>query len=243
MKKLLIPLLSTMAFLMMSCSNDITPSYTYEGYFNEVEGSINYMYYQEPDTTVLILNASKVPCDSTETIEEVPFGESPLFVGKSYVLNLSGNHATLTIEKSASKSDYVADKRVRRWHYREGEYILNTTGYENYQMCKDVYKAIVVHDHMKFKSYIGFFRKNGDKDELAFRSDATFTHTEFGPKREKTIEIQASVEEQHLIVSKEDEYNWILSGEGVAYMFRIQEHDLIQIKPSYKYIGKLFITE
>ncbi len=243
MKNLIVPLLSTMAFLMMSCSDDVTTSYAYEGYFNEAEGGINYMYYQEPDTTVLILNASNVPCDSTETIEEVPFGESPLFTGKSYVLNLSDNHATLTIEKSASKSDYTADKRVRKWHYHVGEYILNTTGYENYEMCKGVYKAIVAHDHMKFKSFIGFFRKNGDKDELAFVSDATFTHTEFGRIREKPLEIPASVEEQQLIVSKDDEYNWILTGKDITYLFKFQEQELIQTAPSYKYIGRLSLTE
>lgn len=231
-----------MALLAVSCSDDVSLSESYEGYFNEAEGGINYMYYQEPDTMVLILNASKVPCDSTEVVEEVPFGESPLFIGKSYVLNLSENNATLTIEKSASKCDYVADKRVRKWHYHEGEYILNTTGYENFQICKDVYKAIVVHDHAKFKSYIGFFRKNGDKDELAFISDATFTHTEFGNKREQSIEIPASVEDQHLIVSHEDEYNLILSGENVEYRFHIQEHELIQTKPNYKVIGKLSLT-
>lgn len=244
MKKLIIPLLSTMAFLMMSCSNDVTPSYTYEGFFNETDGGgMNYMYGEKPDTVMLILNASKVSCDSTETVEEVPYGESPLYIGKSYVLNLSENHATLNIEKSASKYDYVADKRVRQWHYRVGEYTINTTGYEDFQSCKDVYKAIVVHDHMKFKSYIGFFRKNGDKDELAFRSDATFTHTEYGPKRAKTVEMPASVEEQYLTVSKEDEYNWILTGEDVAYRFHIQNLELIQTSPSYKYIGKLFLKE
>lgn len=228
---------------MMSCSNDVMSSYTYEGFFNETEGGIDYMYGEKPDTVLLILNASKVPCDSTETVEEVPYGESPLFIGKSYVLNLSGNHATLTIEKSASKYDYVADKRVRQWHYHVGEYILNTTGYEDYQSCKDVYKAIVVHDHMEFKSYIGFFRKNGDKDELAFRSYATFTHTEYGPKRVKTIEFPASVEEQQLIVSKDDEYNWILTGKDVTYLFKFQEQELIQTAPSYKYIGRLSLTD
>ncbi len=243
MKNLIIPLLSTMAFLMMSCSNDVVPSYTFEGYFNESEGGMNYGYYQEPDTTVLILNASNVSCDFTETVEEVPFGESPLFIGRRYILNFSGNHATLTIGTSSSKSDYVADKRVSKWHYLEGEYILDTTGFENYEMCKGVYKAIVAHDHMKFKSFIEFFRKNGDKDELAFVSDATFTHTEFGPKREKTIEFPASVEEQQLIVSKDDEYNWILTGKDITYLFKFQEQELIQTAPSYKYIGRLSLTE
>lgn len=231
------------SFLMMSCSDDITPSDTYQGYFNESVGGMSYDLYQEPDTTVLILNASKVACDSTETIEEVPYGDSPLFISKSYSLELSKVQATLTIKTSPQKYDYVTDKRTRKWYYKPGKYELNTNGYEQFKMFDGVNKAVVWKDHVNFKTKIAFIRNIDDKDELAFVSDGVFTHTEYGIVRMKQIEIPASVEEHKMRVSKENELYLYLSDEEVEYRFHTQEWELTQTKPFYKYIGKLYMAE
>ncbi|WP_289192479.1 hypothetical protein, partial [Xylanibacter rodentium] len=242
MKKLSIIFLSMMALLVASCSDDVSPSETYKGYFVDSEGGMRYDYYQEPDTVLLVLKASNVPCDSTKTVEEVPCGDTPVYLGNTYILSLSDKTAVLTIGTSAEKYDYVADKTVRRWDFHEGEYNLNKAGYEEYKMLSGVYKAIVVKDHVNFTTKIAFMRKVEDKDELAFVKNGPFMHTEYGPKRMQHIELPASVKECHLSVSKTDEYNWTLTGEDVEYRFHIQELDLIQTKQSYKIIGKLSPT-
>ena len=242
MKKLSIIFLSLMVLLAVSCSDDVSPSDTFKGYFVDSEGGMGYNYYQEPDTVLLVLNSSKVPCDSIVTVEEVPCGDSPVYLGKTYILSISDQTAVLTIGTSAYKYDYVADKTVREWDYHSGEYELNLTGYEDYKMLEGVYKVVVVKDHMHFTTKLAFFRKVGDKDELAFVKNGTFTYTKFGPKRMQHIELPASVKEYNLSVSKTDEYNWTLIGEDVEYMFHIQERNLIQTKPTYKIIGELSST-
>lgn len=242
MKKFSLILLSTMAFWAVSCSDDVGSSESFKGYFVDSEGGMRYDYYQEPDTVLLVLNASKVPCDSTVTVEEVPCGDTPIYFGSTYVLTLSDKTAVLTIGTGAEKYDYVADKTVRRWDYHAGEYNLNNTGYEEYKMLSGVYKAIVVKDHVNFTTKIAFMRKVGDRDEVAFVKYGPFSHTEYGPKRMQQIELPSSIKEYHLTVSKNDEYNWTLTGEDVEYLFHIQEWDLIQTKPSYKIIGKLSPT-
>ena len=242
MKNLSIIFLSMMAFMAVSCSDDVTSSETYKGYFVDSEGGMIYDFYQEPDTVLLALNASNVPCDSTVTVEEVPCGDTPIYFGNTYILTLSDNTAVMTIGTSAEKYDYVADKTVRTWNYRPGEYNLNLKGYEDFNMLDGVYKVIVMENHMNFTTKMAFMRKVGDKDELALVKEGPFTHTEYGPKRMQQIDLPASITEYHLIVSKIDEYNWILIGEDVEYRFHIQEHDLIQTKPYYKIIGKLSPT-
>lgn len=242
MKKIGILFISTMALLTASCSDEVAPSETYKGFFTDTEGGMRYDYYQEPDTVVLVLNASNVPCDSTETVEEVPCGDTPIYLRKTYILTLSDKSAVLTIGTGAEKYDYMADKKVRKWSYHPGEYPLNTAGYESYKMLMGVYKAVVVEDHLNFTKKIAFMRKVGDKDEVAFVSNGNFTHIEYGPKRMQQVEFPASVMENRLSVSKEDEYNWILTGEDVAYRFNIQELELTQTIPTYKYIGKLSPT-
>ena len=78
MNKPFIPILFIASLFVSACSDDeSSPWETYKGYFTESEGGMMYDFFQEPDTTVLVLNASNVPCDSTETIEEVPCGDSP----------------------------------------------------------------------------------------------------------------------------------------------------------------------
>ena len=242
MKKLNIIFLLTMTFLTVSCSDDVSPSETYKGFFVGSEGGMQYDYYQEPDTLLLVLNASNVPCDSIKTVEEVPCGDTPTYLSNTYILTLSDKIAVLTIGTGAEKYDYVADKTVRRWDYHEGEYNLDKTGYEEYRMLTGVYKVVIVKDHVNFTTKMAFIRKIGDKDEVAFVKNGSFTHTEYGPKRMQHIELPPSVNEYSLTVSKEDEYNWILTGEGVEYRFHIQECDLTQTKPSYKYIGRLSPT-
>lgn len=242
MKKLNILFLTAITLLAVSCNDNIEPSETFKGYFVDSEGGMWHGYYQEPDTVLLVLNASNVPCDSTKTVDEVPCGDTPTYLGNTYILTLSDRTAVLTIGTTAEKYDYVADKTVRTWDYYPGEYNLDKTGYEECQRLKDVYKAIVVKDNLKFTTKIAFMRKVGDKDEVAFVKYGPFTHTEYGPRRMQHIELPASIKEHHLIVSKNDEYNWILSGEDVEYRFHIQDLDLIQTKPTYKDIGKLSST-
>lgn len=242
MKKLSIIFISMMALLSVSCSDDVSPSDTFKGFFVDSEGGMKYDYFQEPDTVLLVLNSSKVPCDSIITVEEVPCGDTPIYLGNTYILTLSEKNAKLTIGTSAEKYDYVADKTVRRWNYRPGEYKLNLTGYEDYKMLEGVYKVVVVKDHVNFTKKMAFIRKVGDKDELAFVKNGPFTHTEYGPKRMQHTEFPASVKEYNLSVSKTDEYNWTLTGEDVEYLFHTQEWDLVQTKPSYKIIGKLSPT-
>lgn len=242
MKKLSFIFLSIMALLAVSCSDDISLSDTFKGYFVDSEGGMRYDYYQEPDTVLLVLNSSKIPCDSIVTVEEVPCGDTPIYLGNTYILTLSEKNAKLTIGTSAEKYDYVADKTVRKWDYHSGEYKLNLTGYEDYKMLEGVYKVVVVKDHVNFTTKLAFIRKVGVKDELAFVKNGPFTHTEYGPKRTQHTEFPTSVKEYNLNVLKTDEYNWTLTGENVEYMFHIQEWDLIQTKPSYKIIGKLSPT-
>ena len=43
------------------------------------------------------------------------------------------------------------------------------------------------------------------------------------------------------MVSKKDEYNWILSREDIEFRFHIQERELIQTKPTYKKYRQPFI--
>lgn len=242
MKKFGILFLTTMALLAESCSDDVSPSETYQGFFVDSEGGMWYGYYQEPDTVLLVLNASNVPCDSTKTVEEVPCGDTPIYFGNTYILTLTDKTAVLTIGTTAEKYDYVADKTVREWNYYEGEYDLNKTGYEEFKKLSGVHKAIVVKDHLNFTTKITFMRKVGDKDEVAFVKFGPFTYTEYGPRRMQYIKLPSSIKEHHLSVSKNDEYNWCLTGEEVEYRFHVIEGDLIQTKPLYKNIGKLSPT-
>ena len=234
--------MSLALLITIGCTDDTAPSETYRGYFTETEGGMRYDFYQEPDTTVLILNNSKVPCDSTETIEEVPCGDTPIYMGKTYILTLSDTHATLTIGIASQKYDYVSDKRTRQWHYHPGEYDIDLTGYEKYKRMTNVHKAVISTNPMTFKTNISFLRKDGEKEELAFVSNANFTYVEYGPKRMHKVDLPASVEEQNLIVSKDSEYFWTLKGDDVEYQFHIQERQLIQTKPVYKNIGTLSLN-
>ena len=242
MKKLSILFLTAMTLLAVSCNNNIEPSETFKGYFVDSEGGLWYGYYQEPDTVLLVLNASNVPCDSTKVVEEVPCGDTPTYLGNTYILTLSDRTAVLTIGTTAEKYDYVADKTVRTWNYHEGEYYLDKTGYEEFDRLKGVYKAIIEKDNLNSSTKMTFLRKVEDKDEIAFVKFGPFTYTEYGSRRMQHIELPASIKKHHLIVSKNDEYNWILSGEDIEYRFHIQEGDLIQTKPTYKNIGKLSST-
>ncbi len=231
-----------MTLMTVSCSDDITPSETYKGFFVDSEGGLIYDFYQEPDTVILVLNASNIPCEYTETTEEVPCGDTPIYLRNTYILTISDKTAVLTIGTGAQKFDYFADKTMREWNYYPGEYNLNKTGYEEYLKLSDVYKAIVVKDNIKFTTKIAFMRKVGDTDEIAFVRYGPFTYTEYGPKRTQWVELPASIKEYHLRISKEDEYNLKLTGDNVEYKFNIQERNLIQTKPSYKIIGQLSPT-
>ena len=242
MKKLSILFLTAMTLLAVSCNNNIEPSETFKGYFVDSEGGMWHGYYQEPDTVLLVLNASNVPCDSTKIVEEVPCGDTPTYLGNTYILTLSDRTAVLTIGTTAEKYDYVADKTVRTWSYHEGEYYLDKTGYEEFDRLKGVYKTIIEKDNLNSSTKMTFLRKVEDKDEIAFVKFGPFTYTEYGSRRMQQIELPASIKKHHLIVSKNDEYNWILSGEDIEYRFHIQEGDLIQTKPTYKNIGKLSST-
>lgn len=242
MNKLSIIFLFTMTLLAVSCSDEVSISETYKGFFVDSEGGLTSDFFQEPDTVLLVLNASNIPCEYTEISEEVPCGDTPTYLRNTYILTISDKTAVLAIGTGAQKYDYFADKTMRKWNYYPGEYNLNKTGYEEYQRLSDVNKAIVVKDNMKFTTKIAFMRKVGDKDEVAFVRYGPFTYTEYGPKRRQEIELPASIKEYHLSVSKEDEYNLKLTGDDVEYKFHIQERYLIQIKPSYKNIGQLSPT-
>ncbi len=242
MNKLIILVLFAMTLMAVSCSDEVNPAQTYKGFFVESEGGLISDFFQEPDTLILVLNASNVPCEYAETIEEVPCGDSPTYLRNTYILTISDNSAVLTIGTGAQKFGYYADKTVRSWNYYPGEYILNKTGYEEYHRLLEVYKAIVMKDNINFTTKIAFVRKVGDKDEIAFVKYGPFTYTEYGPKRSQEIEIPASIKEYHLSVSKEDEYNLKLTGEEIEYKFHIQERCLIQTKPYYKNIGQLSPT-
>lgn len=235
MVKHFISFLLVFCFLTTACSNDDSALWTtYRGYFTESEGGMIYDFFQEPDTTVLVLNASDVPCDYTETVEEVSCGDTPVYMGKTYTLSLSDTRAQLSIGSAAHKYNYVADKRTRTWSYHPGEYSINLTGYEKCKKMANVFKAVVYRNHLTFKKQIRFYRKNGDKEELAFVANGDFSYVEYGPKRMHKVDIPASIEAYDLAVSKEDEYNWILTGEETAYRFHVQERLLIQTKPVYK---------
>lgn len=191
---------------------------------------------------ILVLNASNIPCDYTVATEEVPCGDTPTYLRNTYILTISDDNAVLTIGTGAHKYEHLADKTTRAWHYYPGEYILNKTGYEEYQKLTDVYKAIVVKDNINFTTKIAFMRKVEDKDEVAFVRYGPFKYTEYGPKHTQEIEIPASIKEYQLRVSKEDEYNLKLTGDNVEYKFHIQERNLIQTMPFYKNIGQLSPT-
>ncbi len=228
-----------MTLMEVSCSDEVSPSQTYSGFFVDSEGGLMTDFYQVPDTTILVLNASNVPCEYTETTEEVSCGDSPTYLRNSYLLIIYDKNAVLTIGTGSHKFEYYADKTTRAWNYYPGEYILNKTGFEKYQKLKDVYKAIVVKDNINFTTKIAFMRKVDDKDEIAFVKYGPFTHTEYGPKRSQGIELPASIKEYKLSMSREDEYNLKLTEEEVEYKFNTQDRNLKQLKPSYKNIGQL----
>ena len=245
MKKLTVPLLVTMALVSMSCSDDVESKGPYEGSATHLVEVISPDFYQAPDTTVLILNASKVSCDSAETVEKVPCSSTPIERYSAYQLSFSDGTTNLLIATRLGQYDYTADKKVRTWVYHHGEYMLNTAGYEKCAKFANVYKAIIKKDNLAFNNQIYFIRKNGDKDEVAFVTDAGFTHIEiYNIKETGNINLGVSNDEFKVYgctvtTRKEGKHHWIIPCGEEEYRFNGKTYDFEQTKPEYTYLCKL----
>lgn len=245
MKKLTVPLLVTMALVSVSCSDDVESKGPYEGSATHLVEVISPDFYQAPDTTVLILNASKVSCDSAETVEKVPCSSTPVERHSSYQLSFSDGTTNLLIATRLGQYDYTVDKKVRTWGYHPGEYMLNTAGYEKCAKFANVYKAIIKKDNLAFNNQIYFIRKNGDKDEVAFVTDAGFTHIEiYNIKETGNINLGVSNDEFKVYgctvtTRKEGKHHWIIPCGEEEYRFNGKTYDFEQTKPEYTYLCKL----
>ena len=227
MKKLTKLLLVSMALVSVSCTDDVESKGPFEGSSEEVVDVFKPDFYQAPDTTVLILNASKVPCDSAETVVKIPCSNTPVKRHSAYQLSFSDGNTSLFITTRLGLYDYTADKTVRTWEYHPGEYLLNTTGYEDCAKFADVYKAIVKNDNLDFNNQIYFIRKNGDKDEVAFVTDAGFSHIKISNLKKAgdgiihpvPPEAELKAYECKVTTQKGDKHQWIIPINEEEYRF------------------------